>query len=188
MGFSNGAGEPTSDDPTGLAWYLTFYVSNSAYLANPFSQNDALPETKWFTHPTNPEWQTIIGSGDFGYVFRYLEFDVSNENWMTTPGEIQGIGIFSTLGSRGESMSSVVALSNGANAISAEEDWAAAFYPPSTFYGPDTLLNIGYTERFAAFIVETVAVPEPSGISLSILGVIATVAWGSIRRHFQRPS
>lgn len=154
MATADGFGEPTSADPTPFDWYVNFYDSLDALAANPFSQNDALPETKFFDQPTNVGWQTVIGTSHAGYLLRYIEFDVSAEGWTTTPGELQGIGVFSKVGGFVVPMQTGVALSSGVSAIGQHDDWTAARFGDDLF-GPDTLIDFGYAERFAAFKIET---------------------------------
>lgn len=178
MATANGFGEPTSVDPTPFDWYVNFYDSFGAFAANPFSQNDALAETKFFDQPTNVGWQTVIGTSQAGYQLRYIEFDVSAEGWTTTTGVLQGIGVFSKPGGFTVSMQTGAALSSGISAIGHHDDWTAAQFGDDLF-GPDTLIDFGYPERFAAMKVETV--PEPSSLLIAAAGIVVALCWRSLR-------
>lgn len=183
MAMADGFGEPTSADPTPFDWYVNFYDSLDAFAANPFSQNDALPETKFFDQPTNVGWQTVVGTSQAGYLLRYIEFDVSAEGWTTTPDLLQGIGVFATRGGHSVPMQTGAALSTGVSAVGQHDDWTAAQFGDDSF-GPDTLIDFGYQERFAAVKVETV--PEPSSLWIAATGLVLALCWRSLRSKLHR--
>jgi hypothetical protein len=124
-----------------------------------------------FDLPSNPDWLTIVGTGDAGFQLRYAEFDVSAENWISTTGLLQGVAVLpSNMGPSGGG--TAFGLSNGTNAIGAESDWFRSVVVGSgqTVLGPGTLQQVGAPYPYAAFKVETVTVPEPSTLLLVLAG------------------
>ena len=188
FGVADGSGVANGAEPNGLDWYVTFYSSLGAFVANPFSVNDALPETVFFDTPSNANWLTIVGTSPT-FELRYAEFDVTSENWTTTSGAIQGISVLPAGGTSPviPGIQTIFALSNGIGAVGTEEDWYEAWHVPSStvLYGPGPLSGL-FSEPFAAFTIETVPVPEPSTGALAICAA-SLLAFAFRRRFLQLP-
>lgn len=175
---------PNAIAPTPLDWAVTFYTSFGDFSSNPFLVNDTLPQTKVFNLPSNPDWLTVVGQTGAsatipgtGVQLRYAEFHVSSENWVTTSGALQGVAVLPfnhPLGNTG------IAHSNGTSAIGMELDWYIIKNSSNT-WGPSSLQDVGFARPYAAYMVQTVSVPEPSALMLVGTGVVGT--WLLLRRQ-----
>jgi hypothetical protein len=133
-----------------------------------------------FDIPANANWLTIVHSDPSqGVFYRYAEFNVESEGWITTPGAIQGLTVLPT---HLEFGSTAIGLSTGANAVGTEDAWYFATNQSGTnTRGPGPLEVGGFTRDFATYRIETVSVPEPS--TLVLAGLSSVGAWLFCRKR-----